>query len=384
MLSKAKKGTIVAGGLMLTICIMMPPWIQIVQQSVYSRENFRWLFQQPTGFGWEIDYNMLFLRSIVVVVLTVTGLFLEVRSMGHLLNSLKTRVMAIFNQKRERTNHDIGSSRKLNLNSRRLVAELSDSLQHQDDAKSLLLLRILGDVSAPCEELTKLILRSASHKDFKVRLAAVKALSNKNHSSSSTILAIAECSRDKNHLVRRQAVMSIAEQGEPAFDVLPGLIAGLSDTDHEVRMWSVVAIGHYRHLPSSLYQNLRQLLKDDYRGVREFTAFAIAKHFPKCKEAVQILIKLAMSDSDTLAARVNAVEALGDFDGSASAIIPTFIHILEGGDLRLQTSVIEALYGMGDAALPAAEALICKAKSIDNTNSEAARRCLASLGLIKG
>ncbi len=384
MLSRSKKGTLVVGGVLLTACFLMPPWIRQLQGTVISRERFLWLFQQPDQIGWGIDYKELLLRAIALTVLTLTALLIDFPRVIGLPSRAWVTIKTLVSYDRKRVAKLKPSSQKLGISAFRLAMMLDESLQCKDDGQCQSLLRLAGEVTGQCDELTEQVTRSSNHQNPEVRLLAVKALDNANFDSKMRNQALAERARDNNVSVRRLAVMTIANRGERASEFLKVLVEGLSDSDPVVRMTSAMAVGNFRNLPPLMRQKLLPLLKDSEKGVREFAAIAISKYFSECKEALPVLVKLAENDKEPLAARVNAINALERFDESGDIVVTALIHILEGDEDALHLWAIQALAVMGDSALPAAEALVRIAKSTDNPCSEAARKCLVSLGLLKG
>ncbi len=164
----------------------------------------------------------------------------------------------------------------------------------------------------------------------------------------------------ENANMREAAAKGLIELGAPAEIVAPRLIAEAAKADPVERVNLVEALAGLGELVVS-----KAMIGLEEPESRELALEILAKVGPKSAPAVPMLLELAESVDDPMAARINYV--LGRVGKPAAAAVDGLLADLDSDNEDLRQSALFALRGIGPAAKGAVAKLMPKTGAADGT-----------------
>jgi len=164
--------------------------------------------------------------------------------------------------------------------------------------------------------------------------------------------ALTDLIGDKRPEVRREAILALAHIGDAAAPAVPQIVKALDD--EHARTAATFALGHIGKLTDEAEAKIRQNVGDKDQVLAGVSLWTLVRMHPEDK-------KLLVEATGTLAERLKskdplvrkmAARALGDLKPAPEILQPAMEKALRGADDTAIYEALDALAGVGPAAVP--------------------------------
>jgi RNA polymerase sigma factor (sigma-70 family) len=182
-----------------------------------------------------------------------------------------------------------------------------------------------------------------SHKDVRIRLAAIYALETMETEAASAAEAIAKCLDDANPFVRWGAARALGKMApKGATAAVPALAKHLEDENNDVRVTAIAALERFGPAATEAVPLLvGELNRTKDVAMQQQLIRALSAMGKEAGQAVPALIT-ALKDSDQQV-RVAAARALGKLGATAKPARPALLETLKDKDAEVRQAAAEAL-----------------------------------------
>ena len=250
------------------------------------------------------------------------------------------------------------------------VPPLIDALQTQDPSLILTIQQILARISSATPMLTKTLAATTHHPVVRARVAETLGISK----DKSAIPALLDALNDQYFTVRASAALALGNIGDA--QVISSLLPRLKDKEGEVRSAVCIAIAKFRD-PSTFDDITNVLLDDPLIEVRQSAAIALGD--TKHPAAIPFLME-ALRDSSWWFEREQATaDLLNAIENMGPAVVDPLIEALcdKEGTVRKYAAIM--LGNLGD--IRSIEELGMALYDLHHEVGEAAAQALAKFGV---
>ncbi|WP_397569574.1 HEAT repeat domain-containing protein [Schlesneria sp. T3-172] len=268
------------------------------------------------------------------------------------------------------------------------VSEL-DAITKRLDSKSLRekveAVRLLGEIGSPASASVASLLPLLEEEDPGVRYEAIIALGRIHSESEQVVPALTRQLEDRNPVIHHAAINALRDFESDAESALPKLRTFMKDKSPLIRLSAARAVAEISKRGSSEIDEARSVLVESLQSphpqiagnaisglvilsvsaLPEIVALLDSKDVQTVCNACSALAAIGPSDpktigklaelakSDNAAVRWHAVTAIGEGGQESQSALPVLIGTLKDEDANVRFSAQQALYRLGEAAVPA-------------------------------
>lgn len=174
-----------------------------------------------------------------------------------------------------------------------------------------------------------------------VRMAAANALGKVGADAKIALPDLAAAAQKETSSTAFSAIISAYTTLSSKQETLPLLQEGIKSATREIRQQTCSILSGYKGIPGAV-ELLVTGLQDKEALVRSAAATSLGSYGAEAKPALDILIKMAQSETDA-SARQNAISTLGKMGGTAKPAVPALIQALSDSNATVKSNAKTAL-----------------------------------------